>query len=207
MRKEKLNYFDEFVKITEYIDKSTNLFIGLINNYSMKKLEDINIKIHEYEHECDSVVHEVRQFLVKDFLPPLDREDIGLLLHKLDSIEDCIDEMSKNFQILNITKIRKEGMNKYLELLANASKLLGELFNNLHDFKAKDKIKEETINIGKIEEEADRCFEQCTTELYKNEKDPIEIIKWTRIYNGLEDLFDTFENTADTIEDIIIKNS
>lgn len=207
MRKEKLNYFDEFTKITDYVDKSTNLFVGLINNYSMKKLEDVNIKIHEYENDSDNVVHEVRKFLVKDFLPPIDREDIGLLLHRLDNIEDCIDEISKNFQILNITAIRKEGISKYLKLLTDASNLLGELFNNLHDFKEKDKIIEETINISKIEEEADRCFEHCTSDLYMNETNPIEIIKWTRIYNGFENLFDTYENIADTIEDIIIKNS
>ena len=32
-------------------------------------------------------------------------------------------------------------------------------------------------------------------------------MKWTKIYNEFESLFDAYENTADTIDDIIINNS
>lgn len=32
-------------------------------------------------------------------------------------------------------------------------------------------------------------------------------MKWTKIYNGFESLFDAYENAADTIDDIIINNS
>ena len=44
-------------------------------------------------------------------------------------------------------------------------------------------------------------------ELYKKSNDAIDIIKWTTIYNGFEYLFDSYENVADLIEDIMVKNS
>ena len=207
MKKEKLNYFEEFIKITKYVDDSTKILTDLMKNYSVKKLDSVNKEIHTLENSSDAIVHKVRRYLITDFLPPIDREDIGLLLHKLDDIEDGLDELSKNFQILNVGKMREFGLERYIHLLTKASTLLEELFSELKNQKNKEKIVEQTIKIGVLEEEADHCFEECITNLYKYEKDPIEIIKWTKIYNGFEYLFDTYENTSDTIEDIIIKNS
>jgi len=140
----------------------------------------INDKVHSLENDSDTIVHKVRKYLVADFLPPIDREDIGLLLHKLD---------------------------KYIDLLKNTAGLLNELFGDLNSFKNKDLIIEQTIKIGILEESADRCFEESIYELYKKEKNAIEVMKWTKIYNGFEYLFDAYENVSDTIEDIIIKNS
>ena len=43
--------------------------------------------------------------------------------------------------------------------------------------------------------------------LYKEEKDPIEIIKWTTIYNCLENSTDACEKLGDSLEDVVMKNS
>ena len=43
--------------------------------------------------------------------------------------------------------------------------------------------------------------------LYSTEKDSIEIIRWTEMFRGLEDAIDSCEHLADSIEDVIMKNS
>ena len=45
------------------------------------------------------------------------------------------------------------------------------------------------------------------TVLYKNENDPINLIKWTNIYSCLEDAIDSCEEVANCIEDVVMKNS
>ena len=43
--------------------------------------------------------------------------------------------------------------------------------------------------------------------LYKEETDPVEIIKWTTIYNCMENTTDACEKIADSLEDVVMKNS
>ena len=205
MRKEKLNYYEEFIKMTEIIDETTNIFKDLMENYSTKILEEKNIEIHNLEHESDKIVHKVRSYLISDFLPPIDREDVGLLLHKLDNVEDELDEISKNFDILNIKEVREKPLQEYIELLKEASEKNKEVFSNLSNNKNRKYLLKVTIELDEIEDKADRVYEKYMKLLYEQEKDPIEVIKWTTIYNGFESLFDNYETVANCIEDIIIK--
>ena len=207
MRKNKLNYFDEFIKMTSYIEDSINIFNNCINNYESSDLKEVNKQIHELENKSDIIVHNVMGYIITDFLPPMDRTDIGVLLHNLDEIEDEIDEIAKNFLILDIKFIDKEVAKKYSDLLIEESKQLKIIFNNLSNRKNKNKILECIIRINEIEDQADRFYEECMKNLYRNEKDAIEVLKWTTIYNCFEELFDDFERTADCISDIIVKNS
>ena len=43
--------------------------------------------------------------------------------------------------------------------------------------------------------------------MYKNEKDAIQIIKWTNIYETVENCFDDCESIADCIEEVLLKNT
>ena len=43
--------------------------------------------------------------------------------------------------------------------------------------------------------------------LYKEEKDPIELMKWTNLYNCFENTIDSCEQISDCIQDVIMKNS
>lgn len=207
MKKEKLNYFDEFINNTDYISKSSKILIDVTKNYSTTKLLESSEEVHKLENKADEAVHKLIRYLITDFLPPIDREDISVIVNQLDDIEDYIDEVLINFKILNITEIKEGQLNEYDELLEQASKNLIKLFNNLKNFKNKDLIFEEIINISKIEEQADRCFENNMEKLYKEEQNPIEVIKWTTIYNSFENIFDAYESVIDSIEDIMVKNS
>ena len=205
MKKIKINYFEEFIKMTEIIEESTNIFIELMENYSTKNLEKVNENIHKLENDSDHIVHNVRNYLISDFLPPIDREDIGLLLHKLDNVEDGLDEITKNFYILNITEMKEKPLKEYIELLKEASKMIKKVFENLSNPKDKGKLLESIIHINEIEDKADKVYEKYIRKLYEKETNSIEVIKWTTIYNGFEYLFDNYETVADCIEDIIIK--
>ena len=61
--------------------------------------------------------------------------------------------------------------------------------------------------MNKTESEADRLYSSLVQDLFANEKDPIEVIKWRDIYNHLEKITDACEVAADVIEGLVIKNS
>ena len=205
-KKEEYNYFDEFVKNTKYIVESAEILKETIQNYSVEKLEENIAKVHKLENDADKTLHNMRAYLIKDFLPPIDREDIVLIGHRLDDIEDFIDEILINFNILNITSVREEAL-EFSELLIECANSVRDALENFENFKKADIVKEKAIAINVLEEKADRMFEKAMKKLYKEENDPVEIIKWTTIYNCMENKTDACERIADSLEDVVMKNS
>lgn len=205
-KKDEYNYFNEFVKNSKYIVESAEILKETIKDYSVEKLEENITKVHKLENDADKTLHDMRAFLIKDFLPPIDREDIVLIGHRLDDIEDFIDEILINFNILNITGVREDAL-EFTELLIECANSVKDALENFENFKKAEIVKEKTIAINVLEEKADRMFEKAMKKLYKEEKDPIEIIKWTTIYNCMENTTDACEKIADSLEDVVMKNS
>lgn len=205
-KKDEYNYFNEFVKNSKYIVESAEILKETIKDYSVEKLEENITKVHKLENDADKTLHDMRAFLIKDFLPPIDREDIVLIGHRLDDIEDFIDEILINFNILNITSVREDAL-EFTELLIECANSVKDALENFENFKKAELVKEKTIAINVLEEKADRMFEKAMKKLYKEETDPVEIIKWTTIYNCMENTTDACEKIADCLEDVVMKNS
>ena len=63
------------------------------------------------------------------------------------------------------------------------------------------------IDINRLENEADAILRRSVARLFKEEKDPIFIIKWKEIYENLENATDRCEDVANIIEGVILENS
>lgn len=205
-KKETYNYYDEFIKSSEYIVKSATILKDTIQEYNTGNLEKNIVEVHKLENEADNALHKMRNYLVKDFLPPIDREDIILIGHKLDDIEDHIDEILINLNIYNIEKIREE-MIEFTEILLEACESVKHALEEFKNSKKFDIVKQKTIEINQLEEKGDRIFEKAMKKLYSTEKDSLEVIRWTEMFRCLENAVDSCEHLADSIEDVIMKNS
>ena len=153
-KKEEYNYFNEFVKNSKYIVESAEILKETIANYSETKLEENIAKVHKLENEADKTLHDMRSYLIKDFLPPIDTEDIVLIGHRLDDIEDYLDEILINFNILNISSVREDAL-EFTELLIKCANSVKDALENFENFKKAEVVKEKTIAINVLEERAD----------------------------------------------------
>lgn len=205
-KKENYDYFNEFIALTDYIVKSANALKGIIEKFDIKEIDNNISNVHHLENEADKIIHKMRTYLIKDFLPPIDREDIALIGNKLDDIEDGIDEALINIKILNIIEIKHEII-ELIDILVTCCEAVREIFLDFKNFKKVDLIKNKVIEVNKLEEQGDRIYEKLMISLYKNEKDPINLVKWTNIYNCIEDTIDSCEEIGDCVEDVVMKNS
>lgn len=205
-KKEKYSYFEEFIKIAEHIEESSNKLKELMNYYNEENLDKSIEEIHKLEHSSDRIVHKMRKFLIKDFLPPIEREDIALIANKLDDIEDGIDEIAIDFKIINIEYIKQDTL-EIIDILVKATTAVKGIFEKLSDLKHPELVEEKLVIVNRLEEQGDRVYEKIISNLYKEEKDPIELIKWVNIYKGFEETIDSCEQISDCIQDVIMKNS
>ena len=206
MKKQELNYYDEFIKNIEIAYQISNILKEYIDKFKTEDSEEIEQKVHKLENDADYNLHNLKNYLVKDFLPPIEREDIVLLANKIDDIIDYLDEITINFNILDIKAVRGD-FKDFVEIINQLSVLLKEILEKFKDKKNYDKIGEYIININNIEEDGDKIYENSIKNLYKNESNPIEIIKWNTIYNTLENCIDSYESVANTIGEIVLKNT
>lgn len=201
----KFNYYDEFIKNIEIASEMSEILKDFIDNYDNSKAKEIEQTVHSLENKADENLHHLLEFLVKDFLPPIEREDIVLLAKKIDDIIDCIDETVIDFNIFNIITIR-EDVKQFIELMNKLCAIEKEMMIKFKSSKKYDEVNELVIEVNNIEEEGDRLYENVIRKLFK-ENDTIEMIKWEKIYTDLENCFDSFESVADTLGEVVLKNS
>ena len=205
-KKENMNYFDEFIKNSELAVEIVKTLRDIIDKFDVTKMQERAIKLHEIENQADENLHNLKDYLLKDFLPPIDREDVLSIAHQIDNIIDGIDEIIINMSIYNITSIRPE-MKELLDLLVGTVTKTHSLLVEFKNLKNKDIIRTKCIEVNHLEEQGDRLHEKAIKGLFVIQTDSIEIIKWTNIFEAIETSFDSCENVADCIEEVLMKNS
>ena len=158
-KKNEFNYFDEFAKLAKMAVQEVEELKRFIFDFDKSNSKEEMKKIHEIENIADVKLHDIKNYLFKDFLPPIDREDILGVTDKLDDLVDGIDEIAIDIDIYDIDEIT-ENMKKSIELLEELTKKVYNLVIEFKNLKKVKEIKEKVIEINKIEEEADRLYEE-----------------------------------------------
>lgn len=200
---------DKFYKL--FLEAAQNVNEGaIILRESLNSLSDKDssvTKIEDLEHKGDRLVNVVVKELNEAFITPIDREDIYSLIKKMDDILDLINSTMHRFLMYDINECTEES--KLLaDMIVECTEHILELMNGLISVGNKAKcIKETIISIHNIESEADKLFRKTVAELFKNEPNAIEVIKWKEIYQILENTIDKCEKIANTVEGVVIKNA
>ena len=163
-------------------------------------------KIEEIEHECDEHVHNIFSCLHKSFITPIDREDIHTISKELDNIVDAIEAIAHKLQMYSIKTIRKQAV-PMVKLIIQATVELTELMLGMYEMKKVNIMKEHIIEINRLENEADVVFRDAMKDLFDNETNPIEVIKWKSIFEYLEDAIDYCEDVANIVEGVVMKHA
>ena len=91
LKENNFDYYDEFVKNANIALEISTILKKHAENFEINNSTEIEKKVHRLENEADKNLHEIMDYLAKDFLPPLEREDIVLLVNKIDDIIDYLD--------------------------------------------------------------------------------------------------------------------
>jgi len=206
MKKEELNYYDEFINMSKYAIDISKTFKTFLESYNYDETKEQEKKVHSKEHEADKTQHKILNYLIKDFVPPIERDDIINITKKLDDVIDDIDEVMIDLDILAVKSLRPN-MPKYVSLMEVATNKMNELLVSFKDMKNYDEVKKLVVALNGVEEQGDKLFQESIRELYLEEKDAVEVIRWTAIYTKLEDCFDSIESVAESVDEAFMKNA
>lgn len=203
--KKKENEFFIYLKEFAYeASKAAKCFDELVNDYSYENAKKRAILLKECETDCDKLTHKIFIAIRESFVTPFDREDLHIIVKQMDDIVDGIESVAARFTMFDVHELRDEAL-IMSKLIVEATGELATLFNHLSEIKKNDIAKEQIIAVNLVENKGDVVFREAITRLFKEEKDPIELIKWKHIFEKLETTLDSCESVANITEGVIMK--
>lgn len=205
-KKKHYDYFEKMEELAANAHLAAEILEEIVKDYSAENFATKSEKIHHIEKDSDNLVDELTNELYDAFITPIDREDILVISERLDDILDGINAMTYLFDNLVITEMRP-GTDKFASLVTTAAKSVHEAMHEFPKFKNSKHMKDYISKVNHIESEGDLLFSSLKKRLYTYEKNVLEIVKWTEIYDRFETIINYTEDAVDIIDGLIIKNT
>ena len=205
-KKTSYSYFAFFCEMIDCACQASTALNNMFSDFQSKNLRQEADVIHQIEHAADLKKHDMMSQLLREFLPPIDREDIVNISHVLDEIVDLIEEVVLSLYMNDIQKCRQD-VQPMVALIVKQCEELQKLMAEFENYKKSDKLLESIIVINTLEEEGDRLYLEAMRNLKLTCSDPFEMIAWRDIYSSLEDCSDACEKVADAVEEVVMKNT
>jgi predicted phosphate transport protein (TIGR00153 family) len=202
-------FFDLLIAHSDRVVASANTTLRLVNSLGADNGEDINLLVKEVdflEKSGDKIKAELIALLHKSFITPLDRDEIHNLTLELDKILSALRNVANAVEMYNISASTSEAR-ELAALGADSALKLNRAMITLAD---EDRRKETAAlcqDIDELESKGDKVLKKAITRLFQDGSDPWQAMKLREFYFLLETVLDRCEETAKTIEEILIENS
>jgi uncharacterized protein Yka (UPF0111/DUF47 family) len=163
-------------------------------------------RIRQLEHDGDEIAHQTFDRLDQTFVTPFDREDIQMLMMRMDDVVDEIDAAAKRLTLYQVPE-PTPWLIRQTEVLQKACQLTCQAVCRLRNLKKPNGLQEELIEIHYLENVGDENNHAALAELFANGGDPLFVMKWKEIYELTERAIDRCEDIANTIRAIMLKNA
>ena len=196
-------FFSLFFQAGNNLTEAAELLGKIFSKLSFdERLEHTN-EMHMLETKGDDIAHEI---FSDNFITPFDREDIHELASTLDTVLDTMDGTAKRVKLYQMDEV-SPAMVQLADLVKAAVFEIVASIKALENINDPGRVREAIGRIDEIEKHADNIHNEAIAELFRSEKDAIQLIKKKEIIQNLEKAVDFCLDTANVIESILIKNS
>jgi predicted phosphate transport protein (TIGR00153 family) len=198
------NFFEYFEELANKIEEGGQFFLEMTQNRDYSEANVARLK--DIEHEADAITHRTYERMHKTFLTPIDREDIYALVNKMDSIMDVIEATAIRIHLYKVKK-PDDQIIKQAKILNEAIQKIKDIIHGLRNMKNSKMILDGCVEINTLENAGDVVLRTIMANLFENEKDAIELIKWKDIFYLLEEGIDVCEDVSNIVEGIVLKHA
>lgn len=206
MAKKHSPYFDDFITMVNFSVQAAEYLQTVLNDYDPATLAERREAMHEIEHAEDEVKHNMMHRLTKEFVTPIDREDIIQLANELDDVTDKIDDILIRMYMYNIKEMRPAAL-AFADVILNCCRALQKAMVEFPNFHKSQTLLQSIINVNTMEEDGDAIYIDAVRELYEKAGNAVEVAAWSELFDRLEDCCDSCEHVADLMEIVVMKNS
>src|SRR4029077_17367867 len=159
-------------------------------------------EIKEVEHKCDFLTHETIQRLNRTFVTPIDREDIHALARSLDDVRDASAAAASLVRLYRLPTVRF-GARELAHVITASTHSVRLAVDAMEKNQG---MSPHSVEINRLENEADRMHSEAVSRLFDEERDPILVMKWKEALDLLEEATDRCEDVANVLEGVVVKH-
>lgn len=196
-----VKFFDLFVVDGDNLLAAAQELDALMTSYD--GLDERIARIQDLEHRGDEIGNEIGERLDQAFITPFDREDIHELVVRLDDVVDGIQETAETLQIYDI-KAPTDEARRLSAILAEQSAEIVAAIGKLESMKDLDR---HLKRVRELEHEADGLSRAAIGKLFREDQEPLNVIKWRDVYQLLEESVDAAEDVAEIIQRMLHKTA
>ena len=194
------DFFTLFEKQGSVVREGCDLLLDMVEHFENVEQKAANLK--QVEHNGDLITHEIFEKLNRTFITPLEREDIHGLASSLDDVLDAVEAIGSRFVLFRVKQVTPEAI-KLSRIVAQSGIQIERAVTLLRDF---EKLVPITIELNRLENEADEVSRAVVADLFNGGHDPIDVLRWKELYGRLEAAADMGEDVANILEAIVLKN-
>ena len=194
------DFFVLFRKQAALVREGCGQLLEMVSAFD--RLEERAKQLKEVEHRADVVTHEIFERLNRTFITPLEREDIHQLASNLDDVLDAVEAIGARLFLFQVGRPPAEAL-RMATILTECAAQIEQAVDNL---KQMNNLISFTMEINRLENEADGISRQVTVDLFSGKHDLLDVMRWKEIYGRLEGAADRCEDVANVIESIALKS-
>jgi predicted phosphate transport protein (TIGR00153 family) len=199
-----LKFFEWFNKSADNVLEASRLFYALLSDY--RNVESRVAQLTELEHRGDFIVHEIMDLLSHTFLTPLEGDEIRALTSSLDDVVDHIEAAADALLLYKVEQPIPEAI-QLARLLLDMAEQVAIAVPMIADTKRLPEVHKYTVEINRLENEADRVHRLALARLVEERSDWFELFRWKEILEIIEEATDRCEDVADVLGVVIQKNA
>ena len=157
-------------------------------------------EITRCEQEGDQLTRQIIHRLHRSRIAPSDRGGVYALAEAIDDVVDEIEEASEDLVAYGI-EAPMEQAQELAAVVRDSARTMRRALDRLTDSNPLD---EEAMEIRRLEHEGDRIYRQAVASLFDGGIDPMVVIRWKDVYQGLEDAIDRTRQAMDILRGLVL---
>jgi len=191
---------------TANLVRAARLFAEIACSENLEERRVKGVQLKAIEHEGDQITRQVFEALNSSFITPLDREDIRAIASDLDDILDYLEGVAQSMVLFELGAA-PEALRQFAQILVEMVGEIDRVTHMIWNMANEGKIQETIVRISELENQGDALYGTVIADLFKDGRDPIEILKWKEIYDALEDACDECKDYTHILGNVVLKNS
>jgi len=200
-----VQFYNLFDQAAENTVEMAALLVKAVNTDDIDEREAAYKQIDRLENTGDDITHKIYLILDKVVFTPLNRKDIHTLASTIDDVADYIHEASTRMYLYNIEEFVKP-IKDIAAIILSASMEIERSVKSLRISAERDLIIDSCRQIKDYEHQSDRIYYNSLADLFANEKDAINLIKYREILHSLESTTNKCKKATEVLQAILINS-
>ena len=200
-----VKFYPLLIEVAEIVDKTAVLLQDLFSSTDPEKIKELCRSIKSEEVNGDKATGKIFKALNDTFITPFDREDITALTDAMDDVIDVINRVAQKVILFAPETLPPATMEMATIIRNGGSEIKAAVFELSRLKKSDKQIRIHIKEIKRLEEEADRIYEKGTSDLFRSNIRPEELLKLKEIIQELEKSANRINSVGKILKTVVVK--